>query len=59
MDQEEYQKQYDAAAAELEAAGNTTTARDESGKFTKAPEETPELIYLLFNLITNYYLLIT
>ena len=41
MDQEEYQKQYDAAAAELDAAGNTTTARDDAGKFTKAPDATP------------------
>ncbi len=43
MDQEEYQKQYDAAAADLEAAANPTTARDDKGQFAKAaPEATPE-----------------
>lgn len=49
---EEYQKEYDKAAAELEAAAQATTARDAAGKFTKAepakvepekkPEETPK-----------------
>lgn len=44
----EYQKEYDKAAAELEAAANATTARDAAGKFTKAepekvePEQKPE-----------------
>jgi hypothetical protein len=43
MEQDEYQKQYDAAAAELEAAANPTTARDDKGQFAKAtPEATPE-----------------
>jgi hypothetical protein len=42
---EEYQKAYDAAAAELEAAAQATTARGPDGKFAKAEPakvETPE-----------------
>lgn len=39
---EEYQKEYDKAAAELEAAAQATTARGADGKFTKA--ETPETV---------------
>lgn len=43
MTDEEYQKEYDKAAAELEAAANPTTARGPDGKFTKAePEKVPE-----------------
>lgn len=43
MDQEEYQKQYDAAAAELEAAAQATTARGADGRFAKAsPEPAPK-----------------
>lgn len=43
----EYQKEYDKAAAELEAAAQATTARSADGKFAKAepvatPEPTPE-----------------
>jgi len=37
---EEYQKEYDKAAADLEAAAQATTARGADGKFAKA--ETPE-----------------
>lgn len=36
MDDTEYQKEYDRAAAELEAAAQATTARGPDGKFTKA-----------------------
>lgn len=40
---EEYQKEYDKAAAELEAAAQATTARGPDGKFAKAePEKAPE-----------------
>ncbi len=41
VNDEEYQKAYDAAAAELEAAANPTTARDPDGKFAKV--DTPEV----------------
>ena len=39
---EEYQKEYDKAAADLEAAAQATTARGADGKFAKA--ETPETV---------------
>jgi hypothetical protein len=50
VNDEEYQKEYDKAAAELEAAAQATTARGADGKFTKAepapaepePVTTPE-----------------
>jgi hypothetical protein len=50
VNDEEYQKEYEKAAAELEAAAQATTARGANGKFTKAepapaepePEKTPE-----------------
>jgi hypothetical protein len=44
VNDEEYQKEYDKAAAELEAAAQATTARGADGKFTKAEptEVTPE-----------------
>lgn len=48
MDDTEYQKEYQKAAAELEAAAQATTARGPDGKFTKAepekvePEKVPE-----------------
>lgn len=49
MDDEEYQREYDKAYAELDAAANkATTARGEDGRFKKAdpveekPDETPE-----------------
>lgn len=42
----EYQKEYDKAAAELDAAAQATTARGADGKFVKAeePEKAPEVI---------------
>ncbi len=51
LDEAEYQKEYDKAAAELEAAAQATTARGPDGKFVKAepvepekkPEPTPEV----------------
>lgn len=50
VNDEEYQKEYDKAAAELEAAAQATTARGADGKFAKAepaqaehePEKKPE-----------------
>jgi hypothetical protein len=42
VNDEEYQKQYDAAAAELEAAAQATTARGPDGKFAKAEPEKVE-----------------
>jgi hypothetical protein len=50
VNDEEYQKEYEKAAAELEAAAQATTARGADGKFTKAepapaepePEKKPE-----------------
>lgn len=48
MTDEEYQAEYDKAAAELEAAANPTTPRGPDGKFAKAepekvePEKTPD-----------------
>lgn len=42
MDQTEYQKEYDKAAAELEAAAQATTARGPDGKFVKAEEPVKE-----------------
>src|SRR5687768_9062306 len=44
VNDEEYQKEYDKAAAELDAAAQATTARGPDGKFAKvepAPVETP------------------
>lgn len=38
MTEEEYQKEYDKAAAELDAAAKATTARGADGKFVKAEE---------------------
>lgn len=38
MDEAEYQKEYEKAAAELDAAAKATTARGEDGKFVKAEE---------------------
>lgn len=46
LDEAEYQKEYDKAAAELEAAAQATTARGPDGKFVKVepaePEKKPE-----------------
>lgn len=42
MDQAEYQKEYEKAAAELEAAAQATTARGADGKFIKAEEPAKE-----------------
>lgn len=42
MDDEEYQREYDKAAAELEAAEKSTTARGSDGKFVKAEEKPAE-----------------
>lgn len=42
VNSEEYQKEYDEAAAKLEADAQATTARGADGKFTKA--ETPETV---------------
>ena len=42
VNDEEYQKQYDAAAAELEAAAQATTARGPDGKFAKVEPEKVE-----------------
>jgi hypothetical protein len=42
VNDEEYQKEYDAAAAELEAAAQATTARGADGKFVKAEPEKVE-----------------
>ena len=42
MDNEQYQKEYDEAAAKLDAAANATTARDDEGKFAKAEPEKVE-----------------
>jgi hypothetical protein len=42
VNQEEYQKEYDKAAQELEAAAKATTARGPDGKFAKAEPATPE-----------------
>ena len=43
MEQTEYQKEYDAAAAALDAAAQATPARDAQGQFS-APEKEPEPI---------------
>lgn len=44
LSDEEYAKEYEKAAAELEAAANPTTARDDKGQFAKGPTETaPEV----------------
>lgn len=40
VNDEEWQREYDEAAAKLDAAANPTTARDAEGKFTKAEPET-------------------
>ena len=42
MDNEQYQKEYDEAAAKLDAAAEATTARDTDGKFAKAAPEKVE-----------------